>query len=131
MFNARFVTRTVVVTGAIAAGLVFLIGTPLVTAIFSSVAIGIIAGLLPYVVSDGRYSNGTGRARAQKVAIAITLGSGLVGVYGLDLDRVAAASLSILVLGIGYACFLLGAASVIEDEDDPARVPSPPTSSAR
>ena len=124
MLTGQFAALTLLVAGATGAALIALMGTPLLTAICIGLGFGAMAGVTPAALRDGRFpgSLSSGRARrAIAVANLIILASGMVGVTALDLDRGTDVTPKLLVLATGYAAFLLGTATVIEDVDDPAR----------
>ncbi|HJN43572.1 MAG: hypothetical protein CL477_12640 [Acidobacteria bacterium] len=124
MINRRFAVLTMVVAAPVGGALTLLVGTTPITAICTGLAFGTMAGVIPAALRDGRFPGSLSSGGARRVIVVanlIILGAGMPGVAGLNLDRGTDFSLMLLVLATGYAAFLLGAATVIEEVDDPAR----------
>jgi len=115
MFTRRFALVALATAAVVYVGLVVLLGAAPVTALFTGLAAGALAGVMPSAIRDGRFPGGhTGRG-ATVVASVVILGSALVVPAALGLDRTTQLSLSLLVLLTGYAAFMLGSAAVVEE----------------
>ena len=113
MFTTRFALLTLVTAAVVSVALVLLLDATPVIAVFSGLAAGALAVILPVAVGDGRFP-GTHSGR-RVVASFLVLGSALAVPPTLGLTRGAQLSLSILILVVGSAAFLLGSAAVIEE----------------
>ena len=113
MFTARFALLTLVTAAVVSVALVLLLDATPVTAIFAGRAAGAFAAMMPAAVRDGRFPGAHSGRRAS--ASLLVLGSGLTVPATLGLTRGAQLSLSILILVVGSAAFLLGSAAVIEE----------------
>ena len=115
MFTARFALLTLVTAAVVSVALVLLLDATPVTAIFSGLAAGAFAAMIPVAARDGRFPGTHSGRRASAIASLLVLGSGLTVPATLGLTRGAQLSLSILILVVGSAAFLLGSAAVIEE----------------
>ncbi len=116
MFTRRFALLALVTTAIVSGALIFLLDAAPVAALFTGLAAGVLAGVMPAASRDGRFPGAHGgRRRATVVANVVILGSALVVPAALGLDRTTQLSLSLLVLLTGYAAFMLGSAAVIEE----------------
>jgi hypothetical protein len=113
MFTTRFALLTLVTAAVVSVALVLLLDATPVIAVFSGLAAGALAAILPVAVGDGRFPGTHSGRRA--VASFLVLGSALAVPPTLGLTRGAQLSLSILILVVGSAAFFLGSAAVIEE----------------
>jgi hypothetical protein len=125
MFTRRFTLLALATAAVVYGALVLLLGAAPVTALFTGLAAGALAGVVPSAIRDGRFPGSYAGRGATAVASVVILGSALVVPTALGLDRTTQLSLSLLVLVTGYAAFMLGSAAVIEDDNSAVETPVP------
>ena len=121
MFTWRSITVGVTVASVAAATLVLLLATPVATAVFTGLGVGAVTAVMAAALRDGRFLGTLAASNARRTMVManlIILGSALIGVTGLNVERELALSLKLLVLATGMAGFCLGSATAILDADE-------------
>jgi hypothetical protein len=77
MFTTRFALLTLVTAAVVSVALVLLLDATPVIAVFSGLAAGALAAILPVAVGDGRFPGTHSGRRASAVASFLVLGSAL------------------------------------------------------
>jgi len=115
------VILAIIIGGVLAVALVALFKAPISVATFIGLAASGYTATMPWALRDGRFPGPRSSVRARRVtgaASALILGSALVGVVGLDVERTTRLSLQLLVLAVGSAAFNLGAAAALLDSSE-------------
>ena len=120
MFNTRTVLSATAVGALVAGLLIGLMGAPQGVAAFTGVAVGAIAAITPWTVRDGRFPGPRSGAEVRRVlgiGYVVVMGSALVGLAGLNVDRTTRFSLQFLVLAVGAASLMLGSVAAMLDSE--------------